>query len=63
MSACPFCGGPVVLHQGEQTLMTFVLCGARDDGRDGCGAVVSFRPNLTGKAVVDAWNRRAEPRP
>lgn len=55
---CPFCGNPTVqVHYGKPDV-TFLLCGD-DYGRGGCGAVVSFRPNLTGRAAMDAYNRRA----
>jgi len=51
---CPFCGGagPQLEHQHG---ITFVLC-------DGCGAVVSFRPNVTGRAAIAAYAKRAPQR-
>lgn len=56
---CPFCGGVVHLHTGHAG-MTFFTCGQRDNGSDGCGAVVSFRPDLRGNAARTAWRKRAE---
>lgn len=61
---CPFCGRSIILRQGEHeaTLdVTYILCGVTDDGSDGCGAIVSFRPRLSGRAAVTAWNRRTAP--
>ena len=59
LCACPFCGNPLVqVHHNTQVNITYLLCGD-DYGRGGCGAVVSFRPNLTGRAAMDAYNRRA----
>lgn len=57
MLGCPFCGGKVFIHTGYQNL-SFITCGQRDDGSDGCGAVVSFRPDLRGNAARNAWNKR-----
>lgn len=55
---CPFCGNALVLLEHNVTLdITFVLCGD-DWGRGGCGAVVSFRPRLTGTDTLEAYNRR-----
>jgi len=56
--SCPFCGGKTHLHTGYQG-MSFITCGQKDDGSDGCGAVVSFRPNLTGNSARSAFNQRA----
>jgi hypothetical protein len=57
--ACPFCGNAKVeIHHNAQAGITFLLCGD-DQGRGGCGAVVSFRPNLTGSKAVQAYNHRA----
>lgn len=57
MRGCPFCGNAdVEVHQGPQNI-TFLLCGD-EHGRGGCGAVVSFRPNLTGSAAIAAYDRR-----
>ena len=57
LKPCPFCGGVVFLHHGHNDL-AFITCGQRHDGSDGCGAVVSFRPNLKGNAAAEAWNKR-----
>lgn len=54
---CPFCGGRVFLHHGYNGI-AFITCGQRDDGSDGCGAAVSFRPNVQGSAAAAAWNKR-----
>lgn len=57
--ACPFCGNAKMeIHHNTQAGITFLLCGD-DRGRGGCGAVVSFRPNLTGSKALQAYNRRA----
>jgi len=56
--ACPFCARKVYLHKGHNG-MNFFLCGAQDDGSDGCGAVVSFRPDHRGASAISAWNKRA----
>jgi hypothetical protein len=53
MKPCPRCGGVPELHQGHADI-TYVLC-------HDCGAVTSFRPNLKGRATVEAWNRRPPP--
>jgi hypothetical protein len=53
MKPCPHCGGVPELHQGHADI-TYVLC-------HDCGAVTSFRPNLKGRATVEAWNRRPPP--
>jgi len=58
MLPCPFCKTKVHLHAGHQG-MNFITCGQRDDGSDGCGAIVSFRPDLRGNAARSAFNRRA----
>jgi hypothetical protein len=43
--------------------LTTFMCGTADDGSDGCGAIVSFRPGKHGDVAAEAWNRRtAEPR-
>ena len=55
---CPFCGGRVFLHHGHNGI-AFITCGQRDDGADGCGAVVSFRPNMQGSAAATKWNKRS----
>lgn len=57
LAACPFCGGKVYAHSGE-TGLSLITCGQRDDGSDGCGLVASFRPNLSGDALREAWARR-----
>lgn len=62
---CPFCGRGVVAHTINPTgfSLTTFICGVADDGTDGCGAIVSFRPGKNGDAAAEAWNRRArEPR-
>jgi hypothetical protein len=58
---CPFCNLPVYIERGKAVgseHLTFFKCGQRDDGADGCGAIVSFRPNLTGKKAIEAWDKR-----
>jgi Lar family restriction alleviation protein len=55
LKPCPFCGGEVQLdHPTDPRAknITFILC-------DGCGAVTSFLPNLTGSKAIQAYNRRA----
>lgn len=59
LAPCPFCGNAKVeIHHNVQAAITFMLCGD-DQGRGGCGAVVSFRPNLTGSKAIQAYNQRA----
>lgn len=60
LKPCPFCGGTrTAIHRGgPDGDISFITCGQLDSGLDGCGAVVSFRPNSTGQAAVSAWNRR-----
>lgn len=57
MLPCPFCKRTVHMHCGHEG-MNFITCGQRDDGSDGCGAIVSFRPNLRGNEARKAWNKR-----
>lgn len=58
LDRCPFCAGRVFLHHAQDGI-AYITCGQYDDGRDGCGAVVSFRPRLQGNDAIKAWNRRA----
>ena len=53
LKPCPHCGGVPELHQGRADI-TYVLC-------HDCGSVTSFRPNLNGRATVEAWNKRPPP--
>jgi len=55
--ACPFCGGTVFIHTGINKII-FITCGQRDDGSDGCGAFVSFRPEVRGNKAIEKWNKR-----
>lgn len=57
LQPCPFCAGQVFLHHGQNGI-GFITCGQRDDGSDGCGAIVSFRPSVQGNAAAIAWNKR-----
>lgn len=57
LAPCPFCKNAVHIHTGHQGIR-FITCGQRDDGSDGCGAIVSFRPDLRGDALRRAWDRR-----
>lgn len=57
MLPCPFCARKAYIHVGHRG-MNFFLCGALDDGSDGCGAVVSFRPDHRGSSAIQAWNKR-----
>ena len=60
LKPCPFCGAQVTIKTSSPMGIpaTFGLCGQRDDGTDGCGAVISFRPGANGKQFQRAWNRR-----
>lgn len=60
LEPCPFCGGTVFIHRGP-TEISYITCGQRDDGSDGCGAIVSFRPRLVGNAAIAKFNDRASP--
>lgn len=60
LAGCAFCGGKQ-LEMHHNGSITFMLCGD-EWARGGCGAVVSFRPNLAGSAAIAAWNRRAPSR-
>jgi tRNA(Arg) A34 adenosine deaminase TadA len=53
LSPCPFCRGAVTMHQGHADI-TYFCCD------DGCGAVVSFRPNLKGSPAIAKWNTREQ---
>lgn len=61
LQPCPFCGGKVTTRMNSVmgNLMTYILCGSKDDGSDGCGAITSFRPHKYGEQAARAFNRRA----
>lgn len=59
IEACPFCGNTYMLVHHSESNITFLLCGD-DVGHGGCGAVVSFRPNLTGSSAIAAYNQRTQ---
>lgn len=50
LAPCPFCGSTPSLDHNHD--ITFVLCA-------GCDAVVSFRRNIKGSAVLRAYAKRA----
>ena len=54
---CPFCGNTVHTHNGIDNILYFT-CGQKDDGSDGCGAVISFRTYLTGDEAKRRFNAR-----
>lgn len=57
LACCPFCGGRVEFRHGVNGI-AFIVCGTRDDGSDGCSAIVSFRSAPTTDKAATAFNMR-----
>lgn len=57
-TSCPFCGNTdLKVDYNREVGISFILCGD-GLGKGGCGAVVSFKPRVSGLAAVSAYKRR-----